>query len=170
MAKKKPAGGKKSPKRSAASPAKAFEYDRFVELGETALVAYAEEILQGPSRVKMADVERLAANLGSFADEYHLVYAIELICYMHPKRFAERLIPMLGSRFQSVRLAAHRALGRLPPKLINDALIESIEATVRAGPHEAELGGLVKYLTEMKALAKLRSAVRARPKRKSKGK
>lgn len=165
---------KKTTKKAAAKrprvASKAFSFDRFVELGETALVAYAEEILHGPTRVKKADAERLAARLTSFDDEYHLVYAIELVSYLQPPHFASRLIPLLGSRFQSVRLATHRALSRLPPRLISDKLIEDVEVAVRTGAYGAELGGIVKLLTEMKALSKLRSAVRARPARQPKGK
>ncbi len=123
-----------------------FDYQRFLSLSTSDLVAYMEQILNAPTvSVEAEDLQRVAADLESF-DEYHLVYAIELCTELMPSLFAVPVANCLTHRCQSVRLAAHRALSRLPSQAITDELINSCHAAVAAGAPIEEIGDLPEIL------------------------
>src|SRR5947209_185325 len=95
-----------------------FDYQRFLSLSSSDLVAYMEPILNDPTVVVgPTDLQSIAADLASF-DEYHLVYAIELCTDQMPALFAPLAARCLTHRCQSVRLAAHRVLSHLPPQAV----------------------------------------------------
>lgn len=119
-----------------------FDYQRFLTLSTSDLVAYMEPILNDPTAfVEPEDLQSLAADLASF-DEYHLVYAIELCTDLMPSLFAFPVANCLRHRCQSVRLAAHRALSRLPSQAITDDLIDSCRAAIASGAPIKEIGDL----------------------------
>ena len=123
-----------------------FDYQRFLSLSTSDLVAYMEPMVNDPMAfVGPEDLRSVATNLGSF-DEYHLVYAIELCTDLLPSLFSLPVANCLTHRCQSVRLAAHRALCRLPSQEITDALILSCDAAIASGAPIEEVGDLPEIL------------------------
>jgi hypothetical protein len=123
-----------------------FDYRKFLSLSESDLVAYMEPIVNAETAIiEPADLQDIASGLGSF-DEYHLVYAIELGIDSMPFLFALPVAECLTNRFQSVRLAAHRALSRLPTQAITDDLIDACHAAIAAGAPIQEVGDLPNIL------------------------
>lgn len=113
----------------------AFDYAMFVSLTDDELVAYTEHFANEPeSRVSPERITALADNYARY-DECHRVYALELGADRDPARFAPLAVEALSDREQSVRLAAHRVLSRLPVELIDDKFILDCEASVRRGTH-----------------------------------
>lgn len=129
-----------------------FDYPKFLSLSGSAVVAYMEPLLNDPALVVgPEDLRRLAAALPSF-DEYHLVYAIEVGTDSLPSLFALPVARCLTHRDQSVRLAAHRALSRLPAHAITEALVNATRAAVAAGAPAAEVGDLPDVLARRQAV------------------
>jgi hypothetical protein len=118
---------------SSESSIPAFDYQEFSSLKTADLVAYMEPIVTDPSAiVPSRALEQMAAEMESY-DEHHLVYTIELGMDRMPEVFALRVARLLCHECQSVRLAAHRNLVRLPSSLISDHLIAACDQAVMAG-------------------------------------
>ena len=132
--------------RSANSTQTSFNYQTFRSLAMSDLVESMEPIVNDPgTRVEPEDLQGLATDFESF-DEYHMVYAIELCADLMPDVFALPTAHCLKHHFQSVRLAAHRALSRLSPRAITDDLIKASEAAIAAGAPIEEVGDLPQIL------------------------
>jgi hypothetical protein len=111
-----------------------FDYDTFVALNDSGLVNYVVEFLADTTRiVPEPTLEKLAAELFSY-DEYHRVCAIELLSDRRLERICEGLPSHMRSEYQSVRLAASRALSRIPEEHITPELIRAVDAAIRSGP------------------------------------
>jgi len=125
-----------------------FEYQKFRSLETSDLVAYMEPIVNGPSIVVTAGaLDRMARELDAY-DEYHLVYAIELGMERMPDRFAPQAARFLAHESQSVRLAAHRNLSRLPASMLSDALIDACNQAIDRGTWTADVCDIVGRLQE----------------------
>jgi hypothetical protein len=124
----------------------AFDYEEFSSLTTADLVAYMEPIVTDPlATVPSKVLEQMAAEMEGY-DEYHLVYAIELGMERMPEVFAPRVALLLSHQCQSVRLAAHRNLARLPSSLISDHLIAVCDQAVEAGKASAGVRDIVGLL------------------------
>ncbi len=129
-----------------------FDFPSFLRLSESDLVAYMEPVLNDPTLVVEPEVLRqMAADLASY-DEYHLVYAIELGVDQDASMFALTVARCLAHPAQSVRLAAHRTLSRLPAQAISDELINACNAAIAAGSSPAEVGDLPEILERRRRL------------------
>ena len=119
-----------------------FDHRLFLASEGSDLVAYMEPLVNDPATV--ADAASLTVLLEGLADfgEYHLVYAIEFGTDRMPALYAAEVAKCLAHRCQSVRLAAHRALSRLPEVAISDRLIEACRGVIARGGPEAEVGDL----------------------------
>src|SRR3954454_7809071 len=128
----------------------AFEYDRFRSLAGSDLVGYMEPLLGDPEViVSPDDLRRMAAELDHY-DEYHLVYAIELGVERMPSVFGPSAARCLTHECQSVRLAAHRHLLRLPPSTVSDELIGACERAVEAPGRYEDVSDIVERLRRVK--------------------
>jgi len=124
------------------NPRLKFDHRRFRSLEGSDLVAYMEPLVNDPTvAADPADLRLILAGLADF-DEYHLVYAIEFGTDRMPGLFAGEVARCLAHPCQSVRLAAHRALSRLPIGEISDELIDACRGAIAGGAPAAEVGDL----------------------------
>jgi hypothetical protein len=128
----------------------AFQYEQFVKLTESNVFSYVEPFV-ADSRVPIPHeiLQKILADLSTF-DESHLVYAIELGPDRAPDLFAGVLPQLLTHPSRSVRLAASRALERLPADFISRQLIDDIEKSLSHCPEGEYFMTLLEVLQERK--------------------
>lgn len=104
-----------------------FDYQRFVALDKLDLVDYMEPlVLDGRTSVAGGDLEKLLGRLDEF-DEYHLVYALQLIAERYPERIVEKIPGYLRHQHDSVRAAVLNIVAKLPNHCVTRELLERIK-------------------------------------------
>ena len=112
-----------------------FDLAKFNTLQGEELYEYMHPFMwSADSIVDPNDVAAIASQLSSYNDEYHLVYAIELGADHQADLFAGLIPPFLSHKEQSVRLAASRALERLPERVVTTHLLNAVETALKSCP------------------------------------
>jgi len=125
-----------------------FCYERFISLSGSALYDYLEPYLGDPHlTIHQNDLKQLLSDIPSF-DECHLVYAIELGPDRAPDIFSSILPSCLSHEKQTVRLAASRALERLPSNCVSPDLIFALKENLLSCPEAKHLAYLSKDMEQ----------------------
>lgn len=107
-----------------------FDYDMFLTLTDSALVAYMEPLLVAQQvRVPQEVLHRMLEGLCSF-DEYHLVYALQLGCDKSPEMYAPQVPKYLVHDKISVCCAAANILKKLPAAYLTRELVDAIRGVL----------------------------------------
>jgi hypothetical protein len=111
-----------------------LEYRRFVTLQAMELTGYMDLLLADRNfTVPRPVVEEMSRDLQAF-DEYHLVYALEILGKESPSEIATRLPIYLTYDSMAVRCAAVNALDRLPEECFTDDLLDSVRSVLGSQP------------------------------------
>lgn len=113
-----------------------FDYEKFIRLSGSDLCRWMEPLLLDRQlRSRMDIVERVLADLPTFQDEYHLVYALELLYLIAPEVVVKQAPKYLAHTYGSVWCAAHNIIMRLPDRLLTPELLEDVKQVASAHPH-----------------------------------
>lgn len=111
-----------------------FDYDRFVALNASELVAYVEPLLIDHFTNVPKDVlKRMLVELPTY-DEYHLVYALLLGMQHSPQTFLPYIPQYLAHTSDSVCCTAFNALDRLSDDDLTPAVVESVRNVISSRP------------------------------------
>jgi hypothetical protein len=112
-----------------------FDYEEFLRLSGLDLCRRMEPLLLDPRlHVDRQVVERLVTDLRTFRDEYHLVYALELLAKIAPELAVKQAPRYLAHSYGSVWCAAHNILVRLPDSLLTPELVADVETVALRNP------------------------------------
>ena len=121
-----------------------FDLAKFNTLQGEELYEYMHPFMwNAGSIVEPSDVATIASQLSTYNDKYHLVYAIELGADHQPDLFAELIPQFLSHKEQSVRLAASRALERLPERVVTIHLLDAVETALKSCPESSHMTKLI---------------------------
>lgn len=124
-----------------------FDYEKFLSLSGLDLWKWMEPLLVDKSLRLQTDVlERLLSDLPTFRDEYHLVYALELLWLFAPEVVAKQAPRYLAHPQGSVYCAAHNILMRLPDSLLTPELLDDVEKVALTNPGNHRLQHTCKEL------------------------
>lgn len=112
-----------------------FDYEEFLRLSGSDLYRWMEPLLLDTTLHLRSDVvERLLTDLPTFRDEYHLVYALELLAKIAPEVVVKQAPTYLAHTHGSVWCAAHNILMRLPDSLLTPELLDDVEKVALGNP------------------------------------
>lgn len=124
----------------------AIEYDTFIRLTDVDLVQYMEPVVNDRTTTVPSDMlARILSELSTY-DEYHLVYALDLLATRSPGSAVSYVPKYLADERCSVLCAALRLLTNMPDEYVTQELIETVDKVLSASPLKKQRASILKPL------------------------